>query len=836
MLTFLLSNLFAQEPSVSTLEQAPVVLERVEPEYPEVIEEQGIQGDVLLEIELDDKGNVLAANVLESLHPEVDKAAIDAVLQFRFTPYVDAKGIAQPSTLQYRISFSVKKSVQDSIQGSIQSIDGVPLEGVILLFSKGEELRSIESDGEGRFSLADIPSGNWDVLAQKDGFDTLQKSISVVEGQVTVLDLILAPLQIQEEEPSADFEIVIEERAINSELTERFISSEEIFFLPGSNGDVVKAVQNLPGIARAPLGVGQLIIRGTAPEDSTYYIDGGNIPDVFHFGGLTTVVSNEIIEEVAFLPGNYSVRYGRQLGGLVDIRTRPSLPEKTEGVVSVDIYQSAFYLVQPIGEKWAISASGRRSYADFILNPILNSTDLTIRAPRYYDAQLRLSFAPNDDEYLDLMYFMSDDIFQFLGQDVEGNEQNALLYSKNFHKLRFRWTKDLEGGIKRETTIVAGPERQDFDQGATGDSFEERWGVNLRHEWNRSLSEENNVGFRLGMDIYTGVDSFLYDIPSFPYPKEEGEFFFLSPAFYGEFTVREGNTTLSAGLRSEGYTLGTTICVPAYDPRVTVRQQIGELVIKGGAGLFSQFPEPRELDPDADGNQYLVSEGSWQYSTGVEYPITEELKLDASVFYNTLDRLVVGRGDRFEFFTGPPLIGPKDTESYANLGTGTIYGFESQLRYDGDGFLALLATTISRSERVDRNGDTRLFAYDQPFLVNALFSKTLPKEWRLGGRVRYGSGNPYTPVQNSVYDLNRREFIPVYADYDSGRLPAFFSLDVRIDKTYVFTNWNLTAYLDIQNLTNNANLELMAWSYDYENEEPITGNPLFPAFGFKGDF
>jgi hypothetical protein len=253
-------------------------------------------------------------------------------------------------------------------------------------------------------------------------------------------------------------------------------------------------------------------------------------------------------------------------------------------------------------------------------------------------------------------------------------------------------------------------------------------------------------------------------------------------------------------------------------------------------GLFSQFPDPRELDPDADGNADLISESSWQYSVGAEYPITQELKLDASVFYNSLNRLVVGRGDRFAFFTGPPLVGPKDTESYANLGTGLIYGFESQLRYDGDGFLALLATTISRSERVDRNGDTRLFAYDQPFLINALFSKTLPKNWRLGGRVRYGAGNPYTPVQNSVYDLNRRQFVPVYADYDSGRLPAFFSLDVRIDRTYIFKTWSLTAYLDIQNLTNNSNLELMAWSYDYENEEPITGNPLFPAFGFKGDF
>ncbi|MAA77692.1 MAG: hypothetical protein CL916_00410, partial [Deltaproteobacteria bacterium] len=343
MQLLLFSYLFAQEPAESSLERAPTVLERVEPMYPSVIEEEGIQGDVLLEIELDDQGRVLAANVLESLHPDIDQAAIDAVLQFRFTPYLDANGIVQPAKLQYRISFSVKKSIQESVQGTVRSGDGIPLAEVILLFSQGEEFRTVESGPQGKFSLSDIPSGEWNLLVQKDGFDTLQKNVSVTEDQITILDLVLAPLQVEESNTSADFEIIIEERAVNSELTERFISSEEIFFLPGSNGDVVKAVQNLPGIARAPLGVGQLIIRGTAPEDSTYYIDGGNIPDVFHFGGLTTVVSNEIIEEVAFLPGNYSVRYGRQLGGLVDIRTRPSLPEETKGVISVDIYQSAFY-------------------------------------------------------------------------------------------------------------------------------------------------------------------------------------------------------------------------------------------------------------------------------------------------------------------------------------------------------------------------------------------------------------------------------------------------------------------------------------------------------------
>ena len=121
----------------------------------------------------------------------------------------------------------------------------------------------------------------------------------------------------------------------------------------------------------APSGIGQLIIRGTAPEDSAFYVDGSPAPEVFHFGGLTTVLSTSNIESVRFLPGNYSVRYGRQLGGLVDIQTPSVFPERVESFTSVDLYQSAFFVEQIVDEKYAISVSGRRSYADILAAPIL---------------------------------------------------------------------------------------------------------------------------------------------------------------------------------------------------------------------------------------------------------------------------------------------------------------------------------------------------------------------------------------------------------------------------------------------------------------------------------
>jgi hypothetical protein len=280
-----------------------------------------------------------------------------------------------------------------------------------------------------------------------------------------------------------------------------------------------------------------------------------------------------------------------------------------------------------------------------------------------------------------------------------------------------------------------------------------------------------------------------------------------------------------------------SIIVPAIDPRLSGRIDVSkDSTFKFGVGTFSQYPTPRQLIPDSDGNSDLVRTRSFQYSAGIEQQITGSLKAEATAFYNELDDLVVGREDRFRFFTGPPPIGPFDTLPYANAGTGEVYGVENLIRYDGTNTLALVALTLSRSLRTGRDGDPQLFTYDQPVVLNALATRQLPKNWRLGARYRYGSGNPYTPVVNRIYDLSNREFVPVYGSRDSGRLPPFKSLDIRIDKDYVYDKWTLTAYLDIQNATYVRNVEVQAWTYDYAEAEPIESNPPLPAFGFKGEW
>jgi hypothetical protein len=619
---------------------------------------------------------------------------------------------------------------------------------------------------------------------------------------------------------------------VTSEITERRLTAEEVGYLPGTNGDVVKVVQNLPGVARAPLGIGQLIIRGTAPEDSRFFIDGSPIPLVFHFSGLTAVINSDAIEEVAYLPGSYSVRYGRALGGLVDLRTKMTLPERSRGYFSVDLYQSTAFIERKIGEKTALSVSGRRSYIDAVLTPILSNGNVTVQAPRYYDAQVRLLHEDRRGASWDGLVFLSDDSFRFVGAEAD----ITVALADRFQRARVRRLQEWGGGWRQETTLSLGPERREFQFTGDSEAYEERLSVALRSEVARPLSPERALGFRLGADVLTGTEAYSYDVAGFG-EREADESVVLQPALYAEASARLGRLTLIPGLRGDGslYSVGSTTF--SLDPRLGSRFLLTDSTrLEASVGRFSAPPTLRQISP-SDGNPDLSPAHAIQTSLGVKQQLTGNLTGEVTGYYTDLRNLIVGREDAFRFFTGPPPVGPFDTGDYANDGVGRVLGVETLLRYDGPAAVGLLTATFSRSERQDRPDEpVELFAYDQPIIINGLWSQSLPKNWRLGGRLRYTSGNPYTPVVNSIYDQASRSFIPVYGERSSARLPPLFSLDVRVDRTFTYRNWKLMAYLDIQNIVLVQSAEVVAWSYDFSELQPLTSNPPLPAFGLKGEW
>jgi hypothetical protein len=203
--------------------------------------------------------------------------------------------------------------------------------------------------------------------------------------------------------------------------------------------------------------------------------------------------------------------------------------------------------------------------------------------------------------------------------------------------------------------------------------------------------------------------------------------------------------------------------------------------------------------------------------------------LEVTGFTKDLSRLVV-RNLAAEVDPSQPV--------FRNEGEGRIYGLESLLRARfGERFFGWIAYTYQRSFRTDRPGDPeRRFDFDQPHILTAVGTYRASPRWAYGARFRLVSGNPYTPVTRAVYDASSDVWVPVYGAVNSGRLGPFHALDVRVDRTWTYDTWRLSAYLDVQNVTNRANPEGWQYRFDYRERARLTGLPILPIIGLKGEW
>lgn len=818
----------------------PVLLTQPEVRYPTAALEAGLSGQVLLQLDISEEGTVLAVSVSQGASgvpgPDFDLSAMSAAYLFRFEPARTPSGVANPSRILYRYVFSAEQGELLSVEGAVLTAgdsEGVSDLVVRARSSTGENRESL-TGADGDFVFRGLSLGDWTVYVESPLFGTNETVIEIQEGKVTRMEIFLQVDTVATERAGFE-EIIVEARLPTTSVTERVLTREEIAFLPGTGGDVVKVIQNLPGVGRSPLGTGNLIIRGTSPEDSGYFLDGGDIPIVFHFGGLTTVVASDTLSEVAFLPGSFSVRNGRILGGLVDLRSTTTLPVSSRSYVSVDVYQATAYTEHRIGKRDSLSLAGRRSYIDAVLNPLLNDSSRRIQAPRYYDFQARWMHKTKADGLFDAFFFLSDDTFRFLGPEDEGSYVQTA-FGTSFQKLRLQYTQKLEEDWRIEATVLGGPQSKEFQFDGNGEAYERPFLPTARLELFRP-NKDAQIGWRFGLDVLAGVDKYLYDVGQYG-NREEGQSVIVAPALYAESTVAWGRSQWILGLRGDVMSYEDGVVGPLIDPRLGLKVDLwegGRFI--SGIGRHSQFPLTRQLLSEGEGVPGLEAPNAMQTSAGLQQTIGKVVSIEAIAFFHRLNDLVSGREESFRFFTGPPEFGPFDTGAYANDGTGYIRGIESLIRFDFPDTVAFISATFSHSVRQDRpDEESELFRYDQPVVLTAIGSHNFGNGWRLGGRIRFSSGYPYTPVANSFYDLENRQFVPVFGERSSARLPNFFSADLRIDKEWEFKKWILTTYLDIQNLTNTTNPEVITWTYDFENEEGVESNPLLPAFGLKGEW
>jgi outer membrane receptor for ferrienterochelin and colicin len=303
--------------------------------------------------------------------------------------------------------------------------------------------------------------------------------------------------------------------------------------------------------------------------------------------------------------------------------------------------------------------------------------------------------------------------------------------------------------------------------------------------------------------------------------------FFSAPAVFSELEwTPTSRAKVVLGGRLDYFSLTKKADVsPKLNARYDIHQGFPRTTIKAGFGLFYEPPQIIQAI-DVFGTPGIKSNRSVHSSMGIEQQLSEDIDVSVEVFHKYLDNLVVRQ------------MNDDGSQGYNNVGTGYVYGSETMVRWKpGKRFFGWIAYTASRSVRKDGPTEAqRLFEYDQSHNITVLGSYDIGRGWRVGGRFRYVTGNPYTPCNGGTLNAAAGTYECIQGAQNSKRIPSFNQLDARVDKTWKFQAWSLTAYLDVQNVYNRQNAEGISYNYNYTKPSYQTGLPIIPSLGLRGEF
>jgi TonB-dependent Receptor Plug Domain/Gram-negative bacterial TonB protein C-terminal/Carboxypeptidase regulatory-like domain len=410
-----------------TAPQAPVQITLVPPtlrkdslaDYPRkaIVEKHFEDVEIIVALQISPEGIVTDAAVGEEDSHGFAEAARKAALKLEFTPAMRGEK-AVASKIKFRYRFVPPKPVL-TVQVKDRDSNAVLASATVLIIAADKSERSETTDTEGRIHIRDLTAGPITIRVSVPGFERVESEETLAFAEETQLVLRAAPVKTATARPpGANEEEVPEEVSVRGErppreVVKRSLTAQEMSQIPGTNGDALRAVQSLPGVARPPPFFGQLVVRGSENDDTVIYVDGTPIPLVYHFGGLSSVIPTEATEKLDFYPGNFSSVYGRGMGGVVDVTQRAPSKDRFRGLLQLDLVDARFVVESPLGKGWSARAAGRRSWFDAWLGPVLDSANAGISTlPRYYDGQLTVQKEWSADHILRLGVFGADDAFK----------------------------------------------------------------------------------------------------------------------------------------------------------------------------------------------------------------------------------------------------------------------------------------------------------------------------------------------------------------------------------------------------------------------------------------
>jgi hypothetical protein len=694
----------------------------------------------------------------------------------------------------------------------------------------------VATDINGEFKLENLQPGTYNLDASLVGYKKKTLfDVSVNNAKPTYIEITM-------EESATDLKTVEVTTSPFSKTEEspvslRNIGAEEIKRLPGANRDISKVIQSLPGVASTPAFRNDIIIRGGAPNENRFYLDGIEVPNINHFatqgssGGPVGLINVNLINDVDFYSGAFPANRGNALSSVFEFKQKDGRSDKWVFTGAVGNTDFGLTADGPISKNSSLLVSVRRSYLQGLFS-ILGLPFL----PTYNDYQVKYKIKFSDKADLTIVSLGALDQFElntgianpdeeqrYILENIPTNNQwnytigaNLRLFAKKGYKnIVISRNMLRNSAIKYKLNVETDANRiLDYNS----DEIENKF----RFE---STSRQGNYKFNYGVSYqFSKYKVNTYQVIATQYnPNLVVDFSsnlnFHSYAAFGQVsrTFLASRLSLSAGVRADGNSYSTQMANPLkqVSPRLSASYSLTERwALNANAGMYYQLPSYTVLGYRNQLGSLVNKDNGVKYINGnhlvagIEYKAGNSAKITVEGFYKTYNNYPFSIKDSVSLANQGADFGVIGNTAVIPASKGRSYGVELLAQQKiTKGFYGILSATYVRSEFTDKSNKYKPSAWDNRFLFSLTAGKNFKRGWVAGVRFRWVGGAPYTPTDTTAsliqaaWDVNNQGILDI-SQLNSQRLRSFNQLDIRVDKLWYFKKWTLNLYLDIQNLLN----------------------------------
>ena len=703
------------------------------------------------------------------------------------------------------------------------------------------------SDVEGTFRLERVPAGNLTLQVTMIGYKPVIATDLEV-NPVRPLDVKFALQQTVLQGADVTVKPNYFEAVSDKPLSVQTQTAAEIRRLPGGLEDVVRAISILPGVAQVQNGRNDLIVRGGAPSENLYSVDGIEVPNINHFGtqgatgGPLSFINIDYIASTTFSSGGFGVRYGDRLSSVTSIEMREGRDDRWGGKGTISASQFGLNLEGPLSSRGTLALSARRSYLDFIFKAAGFAF-----VPEYWDFFIKGEYKLGPNDQLSLLGFSAiDDVKQFNDTAEKRYNNSRVINSDQYNAVTGLTWRHLFNSGYSTLSLSNNRFRYDLIQYDTtrtpifqNNSLERETLVTANLVWKPWKRSELTLGGQARAVLFDS-DILLPDFTG-PFGQQLSvdarlDTTAVKTAAWLQWVQKAGDFTLTAGGRYDYFNLiekGS-----AFSPRLSLEYAWGPLTrLSGSVGRYHQAPAYVWLVANPE-NRKLRQIQVDQYILGVQQLLKDDVKLSLEGYYKQYSRYPASRLQPWLVManTGAGFGGAEEgfssfgLEPLVSEGDGWARGVELflQKRMARVPHYALLSISYNESRFSGLDGIERPSSFDQRWIVNFGGGYIPNNRWEFSAKFRLATGRPYTPVDR---DNNRSGAL-----YNTERIAVNHSLDLRVDRRWDAGNIFLITYIDIQNIYNRPYQDVPRWNTFKGELDETASIGLLPSIGISAEF